>query len=309
MSKALIFPGFGSQFVGMGKELYDNSRVMQEYFEEASTVLNQNLVKLCFASSDAEISRIDNALLATFLISSSIYAHVKDQEGFVPEAITGHTSGQYAAMCAAGGITFPDMLYLIQKYTAYYQELLLQVPTRAIKVTGVERLTIDIVTTPYADGDTRAFVALYESETDVVIAGHQQAVAEIQAALSEDAKKIVELEAVDGLHSQLMEMVATHVHTYSAKVDFTDPVCTYLAGTNGTVVTTGAGLKEELLGQITTPLQWDATVARLGGYDAIIEIGPGTQLSDKLKKKYPEKTVFALNTESDIAVLQKLLGA
>jgi [acyl-carrier-protein] S-malonyltransferase len=307
-TKALLLPGYGAQFVGMGKDLYDNSRVMQEYFEEASTVLNQNLVKLCFASSDAEISRIDNALLATFLLSTSIYAHVKDQEGFIPDVITGYTSGQYAALCISGATTFPDMLYLIQKYVAYYQELLLQVPMRHIKVIGADRLTVESVCFPYAEQETRAFISLYESETEHTIVGHQQAVAEIKEALGQDAKKIVELDAVDGLHCPLMELVETHVRTYSAKVDFASPVCPYIAGTTGDLLQENGALKEELLGQIVRPLHWDVVVERLSGYDVLIEIGPGTQLSDKLKKIYSEKTIIAINSEPDISALETVLA-
>src|SRR5579859_6426456 len=97
MKIATLFPGYGSQYVGMGKELYDESRIMQEYFEEASNCLNINFVKLCFASSDAEISRIDNALLTNFLVGSALFALLKDL-GFKTDVLVGHNAGEYAAI-------------------------------------------------------------------------------------------------------------------------------------------------------------------------------------------------------------------
>jgi [acyl-carrier-protein] S-malonyltransferase len=306
MKIALLFPGYGSQFVGMGKELYDESRIMQEYFEEASTVLNTNFVKLCFASSDAEIRSLDQSLVATFLVSSSIYAHIKDQEGLVPDAIVGYTSGQYAALCATEGINFPDMLYLIQKYTSYYQELLTQVPIRAIRVSGIDRMRVDNICAPYTSSETRAFVSVYQSEHEFIIAGHQEAIAQISESLPQ-VRKITELEQVEGLHSPLMSMIEAHLRTYSAKVDFKDPKVPYIAQTSSEIITTADALKEELLRQIVLPLEWAYVVKKLADYDAYIEIGPGTQLSDALRERYPEKPIVAINKGSDSALLHDLL--
>jgi len=121
MKVALLFPGYGSQYVGMGKEVYDEYRIVQEYFEEASNCLNVNFVKLCFASSDTEIGVAASAYTSIFLVSSALYAIIK-QEGIVPALVAGYNIGEYSSLFAAGSITFPDGLYLLNKLALFHQE-------------------------------------------------------------------------------------------------------------------------------------------------------------------------------------------
>lgn len=112
----MIFPGYGSQFIGMGKELYDNSRIVQEYVEEASNCLNSNVVKLCFASSEAELRKPLNAATALFVTGGALSAVVKDM-GIPLSIVSGFDYGLYSALHAAGCLNFPDGLYLLSKYT------------------------------------------------------------------------------------------------------------------------------------------------------------------------------------------------
>src|SRR5690606_20836996 len=123
MKIGMVFPAQGSQFVGMGKELYDDSRIMQEYFEQASNCLDINFVKLCFASSDAELSILNHTYTSLFLVSSSLYALLKDA-GIEPSIVAGYNIGEYAAMHAASSLSLPDGLYLLNKYANFYQDLL-----------------------------------------------------------------------------------------------------------------------------------------------------------------------------------------
>src|SRR3984957_20471227 len=110
MKIAFLFPGYGSQFVGMGKELYDESRIIQEYFEEASNCLNINFVKLCFASSDAELGKVTNAYGSLFLTRSAIAALLNEQRT-VPDVVAWHALGELSAICSMHGISLPDGLY------------------------------------------------------------------------------------------------------------------------------------------------------------------------------------------------------
>ena len=111
----IVFSGFGGQFVGMAKGVYDGSRLVQEYFEEAYNCLDVNFVKLCFASSEAELAKIYNAYLAIFLADISLYT-LLDELGIKPDVVAGHGMGRYAAIFVAGGFTLPDALYLLNKY-------------------------------------------------------------------------------------------------------------------------------------------------------------------------------------------------
>ena len=153
MKIGMLFPGYGSQFVGMGKELYDESRVMQEYFEEASNCLNMNFVKLCFASSDTEIGRMEHAYPLLFLMSSSIAALLK-QEGIQPDIVLGYNTGEYAAIHTAGGFSFPDGLYLLSKYHALYQELLATIEVAGMRVTGLSSSELEALCTASCRGES-----------------------------------------------------------------------------------------------------------------------------------------------------------
>src|SRR5438045_2310441 len=160
MKIGILFPGYGSQFVGMGKELYDESRIMQEYFEEAANCLNVNFVKLCFASSDAELAKMENAYPATFLVSCAIYALLKEEgillhhggvnpellrrEGQVTaDIVAGYNLGEYAALHAAGGISFPDGLYLLNKYAHFYEQALPALDVGILQITGISTRTLE----------------------------------------------------------------------------------------------------------------------------------------------------------------------
>ncbi len=304
----ILFPGYGSQFVGMGKDLYDNSRIMQEYFEEASTVLNINFVKLCFAASDVEISKIEHALAANFLVSTSIYAIIKEQTSQPFDIVAGHDSGEYAALFAAGGISFPDMLYLIQKYVGFYQELRNELPVKIIKVTGLDSAKIEEIVAPFATAENKAFISIYVSTLEHIISGHQDAVSQIQEQLTTaGAKKITELPQIDGLHSPLMQGVESQVRTYAEKVDFKDLTTPLLTATHAHPINTKDQAAQEIFAQITMPIRWIDSVKALEAYDLIIEVGPGSALSSQLRKIYPEKKIVSVNNENDVKALQEML--
>src|SRR3989304_8586419 len=163
MKIIMLFPGYGSQFVGMAKELYDESRTVQEYFEEASNCLNVNFVKLCFASSDIELSKMPSAYTATFLVSSSLVTLLK-QEGIVPNAVAGYNLGEYSAIYAASGFSFPDGLYLLNKLATFYQESLEGLEGIALKVTGLPTKTIEDFCYKASRGDQRVYVLIYNNE-------------------------------------------------------------------------------------------------------------------------------------------------
>jgi len=303
-----LFPGYGSQFVGMAKELYDEYRVVQEYFEEAANCLKDNFVKLCFASSDAELGRLENAYVALFLVSSAI-AQLLKEKGIVPDAVAGRDQGEYAAFCFAGGMSFPDGLYLLSKYASMYAEALREMDAQLERVEGVDRETIERICNELrGDDDSGPFVAAYVDSATHIVAGNNAAVARFRDVVEPMAGAV--LKGVDpelGMHSPLMNGVYAAFKPYMEKVDCKDLTIPLICYPVQCCVGACDDIKECIAAHITSPVYWTQIKEDLRDYDCIVQIGPGTQLSQELKKMYPDKTVVAVNTKADVEALEELV--
>ena len=219
MKIGMLFPGYGSQFVGMAKDLYDDSRTVQEYFEEASSCLDINFIKLCFASSDAEISQPMHAYLSLFLVQSALSA-LLTKAGIAPTLVAGYGIGQFAAIHSAKGFTFPDGLYVLKKYAQFYEETLETLNGAVIKVTGMTQEDLEKSLALVKATKTLA-IAAYNTPTEFIVSGEAEDVETLRELLSK--KKKVKVKSVDqafGLHSNLMDSVVEQLSLYLGKVDF-----------------------------------------------------------------------------------------
>lgn len=306
----MLFPGYGSQYVGMCKELYDASRLVQEYFEEASICLDNNLIKVCFASSDAEIGKMQYAFPLIFVGSASIVSLLKS-EGIQPDVVAGYNTGEFAAAFAAGGLNFHDGLYLLNKYALAYQELMPEIGDVALmRVIGLETAQLSAVCESVAQELASTVpIVLYQRETEHLIAGFVHAVEAVCARLSAENKKAkakaVGLEV--GLHCALMKSVVTRLLMYLEKVDFHDTSIPLICNTSASAIQTGEQLREQLIGSINHPLLWTQVLEQFADCDIIIEVGPGVSLQSQLQERYPDKVIRTVNKPEDVAALKSLL--
>jgi [acyl-carrier-protein] S-malonyltransferase len=307
MKIGMLFPGYGSQFVGMGKELYDDSRIMQEYFEEASNCLNMNFVKLCFASSDAELALMEHAFPALFLVSSSIAALLK-QEGIEPAVVVGYNTGEYAAIHAGGGINFPDGLYLLSKYQTWYQELLQNLDVAGIHVKGIASKALQEICAAESSDNETVSIAVYDDHDKQSIMGTTRAVDRVQEKIYEKEGVHVDDAGLEiGLHSSLMDPVALNFKLHLEKVDFKPLTASLITNADAKVVTHPDFVKSALIKQIHSPVMWYQSLEQCGDCDLIIQVGPGSHLSAQAQTYFPEKKCISIQKKSDIDELKKYL--
>lgn len=300
MKIGMLFSGYGGQFVSMGKDLYDNSRLIQEYFEEASNCLDANFVKLCFASSDAELSKLSHAYTSIFLFSCSLYALLKD-EAITPNLVAGHGLGEYAALFAAGSITFPDGLYLLNKYAAAYNELLSSLKAAMLRVKGLSADEIAAVSSACTNKKKRVDVAIYNAADQYAVSGTASGILCVKKQLEKNADvQVDDLDPAYGLHSSLANELVEKVAVYFEKVDFRDLKVSLVNCVEGTQINKGETAKYALVRQINAPVLWDQVLDGFADMDLLLAIGPGTELADLASKRYPDKKVFAINKKSDV---------
>ena len=306
MKIGMLFPDYGSQYVGMGKELYDESRLMQEYFEEAYNCLSINFVKLCFASSDEELSALENAYVSIFLTSVSLALLVK-QEGITIDAVAGHGIGELSALCTIDGISLPDGLYFLQKYALFYSELLQTVDVRAALVKGINAATLKKICSSLNEHDLKLSLAVYTSDYEHIVTGNAALFPDLAKMVAEKNGFMQEISVKGGLHSDLMNPVVDTLEKYCTKIDFRTTSIPLIACADGALVQKHDAIKQRVMKQLHAPIMWNKVLQQCADWDIILEIGPGKTLSSLVRALFPEKAHFTINTRSDIDALKSFI--
>jgi len=311
MKIGMLFPGFGSQSVGMGKELYDESRIMQEYFEEAANCLPINFVKLCFASSETELSYMHNAYPALFLTSISIYAILKEA-GIKADYVAGYDTGMYAALFAGDGLSLPDGLYLLNKYATFYQEMLDASQARfvGVRLIGCPTEDIEVLVREATTRNAYARIGIYESPHQHIVTGHEQAVNEISECILESREcKSYDIGIERGLHSAFMDPVGDQLKPYLEKVDFKDLAMPLYTSNDVVPIHEAQAVKDHVLRHMSAPILLTHIIDHMVELvDVIVEVGPGSVLTALIKERYPDQACIAINTAEDIAALQSIVS-
>ena len=307
MKIGMLFPDYGSQFVGMAKELYDESRLVQEYFEEAYNCLSINFVKLCFASSDSELAALEHAYVAIFLASVSLAALVKEQQ--IPIAVVGgYGIGELSAICFADGISLPDGLYFLQKYALFYHEMLPQMEVKAAVVKGVNSLKLKRLCAELSKDSLVMSIAAYNNDYEHVVAGSAQLFELFEQKVREMGGVVKLMPVEQGLHNELMKPIVGRLEKYLEKIDFRDSSIPVIAGVDAALVTKGELIKRRMIKQLQEPIMWKKVLQHCIDWDIIVEIGPGSTLTNSIRHMYPNKPLFNINKRSDIQELKKVVA-
>jgi [acyl-carrier-protein] S-malonyltransferase len=282
--KAYIFPGQGAQFVGMGKDLYNNFSPAKDLFERANEILGFRITDLMFDGTDADLKQTKVTQPAIF-IHSVILARLLT--GFEPSMVAGHSLGEFSALVAAGALSFDDGLRLVAARANAMQKACEQEPSTMAAVLGLDDAKVEEIC---ASVDGIVVAANYNCHGQLVISGSIAAVDATCAKLKEaGARRALVLPVGGAFHSPLMEPARIELQDAIEKTPFAMPVCPIYQNVDAKPYTDAELIKKNLILQLTSPVRWTQTVQRMtaDGATNFIELGPGTVLQGLVKKISP----------------------
>jgi len=280
--KAYIFPGQGAQYVGMGKDLHDNSDLARDMFEKANGILGFRITDLMFSGTDEDLRQTKVTQPAIFL-HSVILTKVLGNK-FKPDMVAGHSLGEFSAIVAAGGLSFEDGLKLVSKRAQAMQKACEINPSTMAAILGLDDAIVENVC---HEINEVVVPANYNSPGQIVISGSIKGInLAIEKLTEAGAKRALKLKVGGAFHSPLMEPAKIELEKAIDITPFNEPVCPVYQNVNASSVTDPAELKLNLKLQLTSPVKWTQSVKNMlnDGAISFTEVGPGNVLQGLVKK-------------------------
>ncbi|MEF2598340.1 MAG: ACP S-malonyltransferase [Bacteroidales bacterium] len=281
MKKAYVFPGQGSQFPGMAKELYDGNAKGKELLEKANDILGFRITDIMFEGTPDDLK-------ATRVTQPAIFLHsvvlAKCYEGFRPDMVAGHSLGEFSALAAAEAISFEDALRLVYIRATQMQLCCEKVPGTMAAIVGLPDEKVEEIC---SSCEGIVIPANYNCGGQVVISGEKTAVEQAcEKAKAEGAKRALPLAVSGAFHSPLMEPARVELGKAIEETRIVEPICPIYQNVSAQAVTDPQTIKKNLLAQLTSPVRWTQSVRNMlaDGADYFMEIGPGTVLQGLVKR-------------------------
>jgi len=282
MKHAYIFPGQGAQFVGMGKNLYEQHSLAKEYFEQANEILGFRITDIMFNGTDADLKQTNVTQPAIFLHSVILF---ETTPGLIPDMVAGHSLGEFSALIANKVLSFEDGLRLVAKRAAAMQRACEINPSTMAAVLGLEDSKVEEILSEFKDEVVVA--ANYNCPGQLVISGSnngiQLACEKLKAA---GAKRALVLQVGGAFHSPLMEPAREELEDAISATHFNNPTCPVYQNVDAHPYIEPAQIRQNLINQLTSPVRWTQTIQHMVAHGAthFTEVGPGNVLQGLVKK-------------------------
>jgi len=302
---AYIFPGQGSQTVGMGQDLYDTCPTAKKIFEEADDRLGFSLSGLCFDGPEDELRKTINAQPALVTMSYACLRIAQETgKGLPPPAyLAGHSLGEYTALAAADVLDFADTVYLARERGRLMYEAGLQKPGTMAAIIGLDEAALSDICM-----ETDTLIANFNCPGQLVISGATINVEEaVEMAKEKGASRAIPLQVSGAFHTPLMQPAVDGMAEIIPTLTFREPIIPIIANTTAQPLTTSAAIKTELLDQLCNGVRWQASIEYMlgNGVTNVIEIGPGKVLTGLMRRI--DRSVETLNI-GDAGTIQALVG-
>lgn len=277
--KAFVFPGQGSQFVGMGKDLYENNALAKELFDKADEILGFKITDIMFAGTDEQLKQTNVTQPAVFL--HSVISALCLGDDFKPAMVAGHSLGEFSALVAAGALSFEDGLKLVAARANAMQKACEANPGTMAAIIGLSDEKVEEVCNEVSADGQIVVAANYNCPGQLVISGNVEAVNAACEKLKEaGAKRALPLKVGGAFHSPLMQPAKDELQAAIEQTEFAAPSCPVYQNVDAKAHTDAAEIKANLTAQLTSPVRWTASVQAMiaDGADDFTECGPGKAL-------------------------------
>lgn len=301
---AFIFPGQGSQYIGMGKEFHENFPVARQVFEEADDALHFPISALCFKGPPDQLKLTENTQPAILATSVAALRVLQTEDGIPPQLAAGHSLGEYSALVASGAFDFSDAIQIVRLRGRFMQEAVPVGEGTMAAVLGMDRDEIEKLCEEVSQGEVIS-PANFNCPGQIVVAGHTKAVHRAVDRAEEMGKKAVLLPVSAPFHSPLMKPAGSRLEKELEKITVGDLKIPVVTNVEAEINVSKARVKGLLVTQVFHPVRWEESMQRMvkEGIERVIEIGPGKVLSGLMRRI--DGGVETKNLE-DIQTLKKL---